>query len=136
MREYKGNFKRRLLADHTYCRILEDKLKDLQELNAESFSSGTSALYSAFSLLPHGKNVLMQTNTFAATAQAVNANNLDITFFDIQDTLATASISSLKETFEHFTKKGIEFSAVVVVLINGFESSESYEIAHSAMKIT
>ena len=48
----------------------------------------------------------MQTNTFAATAQAVNANNLDITFFDIQDTLATASISSLKETFEHFTKKG------------------------------
>ena len=117
------------LADHTYCRILEDKLKRFtRALNAESFSSGTSALYSAFSLLPHGKNVLMQTNTFAATAQAVNANNLDITFFDIQDTLATASISSLKETFEHFTKKGIEFSAVVVVPINGFESSESYEI--------
>jgi len=117
------------LADHTYCRILEDKLKIyIHAVNSASFSSATSALFSAFSLLPEGKNVLMQTNTFAATAQAVHANKLNITFFDIQDTLATASITSLKETYEYYIKKGVEFSAVVVVPINGFESSESQEI--------
>ena len=117
------------LADHTYCRILEDKLKIYTHaVNSATFSSATSALFSAFSLLPEGKNVLMQSNTFVATAQAVHANQLDITFFDIQDTFATASISSLKETYEYYTKKGTEFSAVVVVPINGFESSESKEI--------
>ena len=117
------------LSDHTYCRELENELNLYScAFNAATFSNATSALFAAFSLLPEGTNVLMQSNTFAATAQAVHANRLNITFFDIQEQFATASISSLKETYEHFSKKGVNFSSVVIVPINGFESSESKQI--------
>ena len=112
------------LSDHTYCRKLEDKLREYKKaINSATFSNATSALFSAFSLLPEGKDVLMQSNTFAATAQAAHANRLNITFFDIQKPFAAASSSSLKEAYEYYTKKGTQFSAVVVVPINGFESS-------------
>lgn len=118
------------LSDHTYCRKLENEMKNFNKaLNSATFSSATSALFSSFSLLPENTNILMQSNTFAATAQAAHANRLNTIFFDIQDNYASASFSSLENTYNYYVRKGLKFSAIVIIPINGFETSESKKIS-------
>ena len=69
------------LSDHTYCRELENELNLYScAFNAATFSNATSALFAAFSLLPEGTNVLMQSNTLLQQPRRFMLIGLILTF--------------------------------------------------------
>ena len=117
------------LTNHTLCRELETTINQLQSTNFSiSTSSATTGLEVIFRTLKiKNKAVLTQSNTFIATAHAIQAAGGYIVPIDLSSEYVL-SYQDLIKAYEECLDKSIEIGAVCIVHISGRASNEIFKI--------
>ena len=117
------------LTNHTLCRELEETINQIQSTNFSiSTSSATTGLEVIFrSLKINNKAVLTQSNTFIATAHAIQAAGGFIIPIDLSADYVL-SYEDLIKGYEECLDKSIEIGAVCIVHIAGRASNEIFKI--------
>ena len=117
------------LSNHTLCRELENKINQIQNSKfCITTSSATSGLEAVFRTIDvNNKAVIVQSNTFIATAHAIQAAGGIIIPLDL-DEQYVASYQDLLVAKEFCKKRNLEIGAVCVVNIAGRASDDLFKI--------
>lgn len=117
------------LTDHTFCRKLEARCQDLfSPYKAIACNSATGGLEVIFRYLNvKNKAVLVQSNTFIATAHAIQAAGGIIYPIDL-DRDYVMSVFDLKKAIYECKKQSLEIGAICIVNIAGLASTNLYKI--------
>ena len=117
------------LTNHTFCRKLEKKCEGIfKPYNAISCNSATGGLEVIFRYLNvRNKAVLVQSNTFIATAHAIQAAGGIIVPIDLDEDYVMSTLD-LKNAISECKSKSLEIGAVCIVNISGLSSDGIVEI--------
>ncbi len=117
------------LTNHTLCRELENKINKLQNSKfCITTSSATTGLEAVFRTIDvNNKAVIVQSNTFIATAHAIQAAGGIIIPLDL-DGQYVASYEDLLLAIDFCKAKGLEIGAVCLVHIAGRASDNLFKI--------
>ncbi len=117
------------LTNHTFCRKLEKEFNKIYTTyNSFCCTSATAGLEAVFRYINvDSKAVIVQSNTFIATAHAIQAAGGVIVPFDLNDEYV-ASLGDIKDTIVKCKEENLEIGAVCIVNISGRASSELFEI--------
>ena len=119
------------LSNHTFCRKLESAMHETHlKHNFICCSSATTGLEAIFRYINiKDKAVLVQSNTFIATAHAIDSAGGIIVPFDLNNEYV-ASFDDIKKAYFFCKEQNIEVSAVCVVNIAGRASNEIFQIKY------
>ncbi len=117
------------LTNHTLCRELEEKVNSLQKsLYSIATSSATTGLEAVFRTINvRNKAVIVQANTFIATAHAIQAAGGIIVPLDLSKEYV-ASYNDLLRAYAKCNELDIEVAAICVVNISGRASEKIFKI--------
>ena len=117
------------LTNHTLCRQLEEKVNQLQEskycISTSSASTGLEAIFRTINVSK--KAVIVQSNTFIATAHAIQASGGIIVPLDL-DNQYVASYKDLLSAIDCCESNNLEIGAICVVNISGRASFDLLKI--------
>lgn len=117
------------LSNHTLCRELESKINSLQDskysIATTSATTGLEAIFRTINV--KGKAVIVQSNTFIATAHAIEAAGGIIIPLDLNNEFVASYQDSI-EAYNLCIEKGLEVAAVCIVHIAGRCSSDIFKI--------
>ncbi len=113
------------LTNHTFCKRLEGAFENIcKPYKAISCSSATAGLEAVFRFLKvENKAVLVQSNTFIATAHAIQAAGGVVVPIDLNEEFVM-SLNDLKIAVNESTDRGLDIGAVCIVNIAGRASDE------------
>tara|TARA_Y100000589_G_scaffold332133_1_gene389582 strand:- start:2865 stop:4004 length:1140 start_codon:yes stop_codon:yes gene_type:complete len=117
------------LTNHTFCRKLEKKCEEFfTPYYAASCNSATGGLEVIFRYLDvKNKAVLVQSNTFIATAHAIQAAGGIIVPIDLNENYVMSTLD-LKNAISECKSQSIEIGAICIVNISGLASDGIVEI--------